>query len=142
MKRAGLEPQLDWISLCYGCSSGSLVPSAHSLATHPFLPQCVEEPEDLIACYLRSLCRSPLICRPILLDFSLDRKPSKILQPGKQTLLAFVIFSMGRKELSHQAVEGELPSLPTKQDIWRIFLELVGVVCACMVVVAGENMFY
>ncbi|NXX82471.1 CTC1 protein, partial [Urocolius indicus] len=39
---------------------------------------CVEEPEDLIACYLRSLCRSPLICRPILLDFSLDRKPSKI----------------------------------------------------------------
>lgn len=48
----------------------------------------------------------------------------------------------GRKELSHQAVEGELPSLPTKQDIWRIFLELVGVVFACMVVVAGENMFY
>ncbi|KAM9245789.1 CST complex subunit CTC1 [Leptosomus discolor] len=42
---------------------------------------CVEEPEDLIACYLRSLCRSPLICRPILLDFSLDRKPSRILQP-------------------------------------------------------------
>ncbi|NXX23276.1 CTC1 protein, partial [Podargus strigoides] len=38
-----------------------------------------EEPEDFIACYLRSLCRSPLICRPVLLDFSLDRKPSKIL---------------------------------------------------------------
>ncbi|NXR13592.1 CTC1 protein, partial [Semnornis frantzii] len=40
---------------------------------------CAEEPEDLVACYLRSLCRSPLICRPILLDFSLDRKPSRIL---------------------------------------------------------------
>ncbi|NXH98772.1 CTC1 protein, partial [Pachycephala philippinensis] len=40
---------------------------------------CLEEPEDLVACYLRNLCRSPLICRPILLDFSLDRKPSKIL---------------------------------------------------------------
>lgn len=62
-----------------------------------FLPQCLEEPEDLVACYLRSLCRSPLICRPILLDFSLDRKPSKILQPGKQVLLAFLIFSVGRK---------------------------------------------
>uniref|UniRef100_A0A8C3JVA7 CST complex subunit CTC1 n=1 Tax=Calidris pygmaea TaxID=425635 RepID=A0A8C3JVA7_9CHAR len=52
-----------------GVSGGSLPPS---------------EPEDFVACYLRSLCRSPLICRPILLDFSLDRKPSKILQPGKQ----------------------------------------------------------
>ncbi|EOB04755.1 Uncharacterized protein C17orf68-like protein, partial [Anas platyrhynchos] len=40
---------------------------------------CVEDPKDPVACYLRSLCRSPLICRPILLDFSLDRKPSKIL---------------------------------------------------------------
>ncbi|XP_009695288.1 PREDICTED: CST complex subunit CTC1 [Cariama cristata] len=50
---------------------------------------CVEEPEDLIACYLRSLCRSPLICRPILLDFSLDRKPSKILQPAPLQLRNF-----------------------------------------------------
>ncbi|NXP56494.1 CTC1 protein, partial [Heliornis fulica] len=39
---------------------------------------CAEEPEDVIACYLRSLCRSPLICRPVLLDFTLDRKPSRI----------------------------------------------------------------
>lgn len=75
----------------------SLPPFEHSLATHSFLPQCLEESEDLVACYLRSLCRSPLICRPILLDFSLDRKPSKILQPGKQLLLAFLIFSVGRK---------------------------------------------
>ncbi|KAM6439400.1 CST complex subunit CTC1 isoform 2-T2 [Rhynochetos jubatus] len=50
---------------------------------------CVEEPEDLVACYLRSLCRSPLICRPILLDFSLDRKPSKILQPAPLQLRNF-----------------------------------------------------
>ena len=88
---AGLDFPLLWVF------SGSLPPSARSLATHPFLPQCVEEPEDLVACYLRSLCRNPLICRPILLDFSLNRKPSKILQPGKQALLAFVIFSVGRK---------------------------------------------
>ncbi|XP_014108757.1 PREDICTED: CST complex subunit CTC1 [Pseudopodoces humilis] len=50
---------------------------------------CLEEPEDLVACYLRSLCRSPLICRPILLDFSLDRKPSKILQPAPLQLRNF-----------------------------------------------------
>ncbi|KAJ7402661.1 hypothetical protein BTVI_84469 [Pitangus sulphuratus] len=50
---------------------------------------CLEEPEDLVACYLRSLCRSPLICRPILLDFSLDRKPSKILQPAPPQLRNF-----------------------------------------------------
>uniref|UniRef100_G1NN75 CST complex subunit CTC1 n=1 Tax=Meleagris gallopavo TaxID=9103 RepID=G1NN75_MELGA len=43
---------------------------------------CVEELEDPIACYLRNLCRSSLISRPILLDFSLDRKPSKVLQPA------------------------------------------------------------
>lgn len=93
----GLKSRLDRISLCSGCSRASLPPSEHSLATHSFLPQCLEEPEDLVACYLRSLCRSPLICRPILLDFSLDRKPSKILQPGKQVLLPFLIFSVGRK---------------------------------------------
>ncbi|XP_054242700.1 CST complex subunit CTC1 [Indicator indicator] len=50
---------------------------------------CAEEPDDLVACYLRSLCRSPLICRPILLDFSLDRKPSRILQPAPLQLRNF-----------------------------------------------------
>ncbi|KAJ7404512.1 CST complex subunit CTC1 isoform X4 [Willisornis vidua] len=50
---------------------------------------CLEEPEDLVACYLRSLCRSPLICRPILLDFSLDRKPSKLLRPAPPQLRNF-----------------------------------------------------
>ncbi|XP_063999461.1 CST complex subunit CTC1 isoform X2 [Pogoniulus pusillus] len=50
---------------------------------------CAEEPEDLVACYLRSLCRSPLICRPILLDFSLDRKPSRILEPAPLPLRNF-----------------------------------------------------
>lgn len=77
--------------------SGAPCPPPHILTTHPFLPQCVEELEDPIACYLRNLCRSSLICRPILLDFSLDRKPSKVLQPGEQTLLAFVIMGVGRK---------------------------------------------
>ncbi|XP_044856987.1 CST complex subunit CTC1 isoform X3 [Mauremys mutica] len=42
---------------------------------------CVEEPQDLVTCYLKSLCRSRAICRPILLAFSLDRKSSKIPQP-------------------------------------------------------------
>ncbi|XP_041570408.2 CST complex subunit CTC1 isoform X2 [Taeniopygia guttata] len=50
---------------------------------------CLEEPEDVVACYLRSLCKSPLICRPILLDFSIDRKPSKILQPAPLQLRNF-----------------------------------------------------
>ncbi|OXB76234.1 UNVERIFIED_CONTAM: hypothetical protein H355_014642 [Colinus virginianus] len=50
---------------------------------------CVEELEDPIACYLRNLCRSSLICRPILLDFSLDRKPSKVLQPAPVQLRNF-----------------------------------------------------
>ncbi|XP_006132979.2 CST complex subunit CTC1 isoform X2 [Pelodiscus sinensis] len=44
-------------------------------------PWCVEEPEDPVTCYLRNLCRSRAISRPMLLDFSLDRKPSKIPQP-------------------------------------------------------------
>lgn len=111
------RPQLNWIFLCCGKSRSSLPPPSHSLATHPFLPQCAEEPEDLVACYLRSLCRSPLICRPILLDFSLDRKPSRILEPGKQTLLAFVILSVGRKgEAVSPGWGGELPSLCTQQD--------------------------
>ncbi|XP_050812675.1 CST complex subunit CTC1 isoform X3 [Gopherus flavomarginatus] len=44
-------------------------------------PGCVEEPQDLVTCYLKSLCRSRAICRPILLAFSLDRKSSKIPQP-------------------------------------------------------------
>nr|XP_041570408.1 CST complex subunit CTC1 isoform X2 [Taeniopygia guttata] len=50
---------------------------------------CLEEPEDVVACYLRSLCKSPLICRPILLDFCIDRKPSKILQPAPLQLRNF-----------------------------------------------------
>lgn len=97
LQHAGCDSQWDWISLCCGCFRGSLPPSTHILTTHPFLPQCVEELEDPIACYLRNLCRSSLICRPILLDFSLDRKPSKVLQPGEQTLLTFVIMGVGRK---------------------------------------------
>ncbi|KAM9020195.1 CST complex subunit CTC1 isoform 2-T2 [Ara ararauna] len=69
---------LEWEALQNCVQSRGSVSIQHGEATGT---GCVEEPEDLIACYLRSLCRSPLICRPILLDFSLDRKPSKILQP-------------------------------------------------------------
>ncbi|XP_056350661.1 CST complex subunit CTC1 isoform X1 [Oenanthe melanoleuca] len=67
---------------------------------------CLEELEDLVACYLRNLCRSPLICRPILLDFSLDRKPSKILQPAPLQLRNF---RCGEMEFVSQV--GPRPSL-------------------------------
>ncbi|XP_028939884.1 CST complex subunit CTC1, partial [Antrostomus carolinensis] len=77
---------LDWEALQKCVQSRGRVSIQHGEATGT---GCVEEPEDLIACYLRSLCRSPLICRPILLDFSLDRKPSKILQPAPLQLRNF-----------------------------------------------------
>ncbi|NXV73586.1 CTC1 protein, partial [Atlantisia rogersi] len=67
---------LDWEALQNCVQSRGRVSIQHGEATGT---GCIEEPEDLIACYLRSLCRSPLICRPILLDFTLDRKPSRIL---------------------------------------------------------------
>ncbi|XP_010085621.1 PREDICTED: CST complex subunit CTC1, partial [Pterocles gutturalis] len=73
--------RLDWEALQNCVQSRGRVSIQHGEATGT---GCIEEPEDFIACYLRSLCRSPLICRPILLDFSLDRKPSKILQPEQQ----------------------------------------------------------
>ncbi|XP_010119602.1 PREDICTED: CST complex subunit CTC1, partial [Chlamydotis macqueenii] len=77
---------LDWEALQNCVQSRGRVSIQHGEATGT---GCVEEPEDFIACYLRSLCRSPLICRPILLDFSLDRKPSKILQPAPLQLRNF-----------------------------------------------------
>ncbi|XP_065482910.1 CST complex subunit CTC1 isoform X2 [Caloenas nicobarica] len=77
---------LEWEALQNCVQSRGRVSIQHGEATGT---GCVEEPEDLIACYLRSLCRSPLICRPILLDFSLDRKPSKILQPAPLQLRNF-----------------------------------------------------
>ncbi|XP_061310191.1 CST complex subunit CTC1 [Pezoporus flaviventris] len=77
---------LEWEALQNCVQSRGSVSIQHGEATGT---GCVEEPEDLIACYLRSLCRSPLICRPILLDFSLDRKPSKILQPDPLQLRNF-----------------------------------------------------
>ncbi|XP_048359755.1 CST complex subunit CTC1 [Sphaerodactylus townsendi] len=40
-------------------------------------PGCMEEPKDLLTWYLRSLCRSPLVCRPLVLAARLDRKPSE-----------------------------------------------------------------
>ncbi|NWX22118.1 CTC1 protein, partial [Aegotheles bennettii] len=67
---------LEWEALQKCVQSRGRVTIQHGEATGT---GWVEEPEDLVACYLRSLCRSPLICRPILLDVSLDRKPSKIL---------------------------------------------------------------
>ncbi|XP_069723006.1 CST complex subunit CTC1 [Phaenicophaeus curvirostris] len=77
---------LDWEALQNCVQSRGSVSIQHEEATGV---GCVEEPEDFIACYLRSLCRSPLICRLILLDFSLDRKPSKILQPAPLQLRNF-----------------------------------------------------
>ncbi|XP_049680626.1 CST complex subunit CTC1 isoform X1 [Accipiter gentilis] len=77
---------LEWEALQNSVQSRGRVSIEHGEATGT---GCVEEPEDLLACYLRSLCRSPLICRPILLDFSLNRKPSKILQPAPPQLRNF-----------------------------------------------------
>ncbi|KAM7180782.1 CST complex subunit CTC1 isoform 1-T1 [Macrochelys suwanniensis] len=57
-------------------------------------PGCEEEPEDLVTCYLRSLCRSRAICRPILLAFSLDRKSSKIPEPDSLQLRRFLCGEM------------------------------------------------
>ncbi|NXL94369.1 CTC1 protein, partial [Alectura lathami] len=71
----GLSP-LEWEAVQSCVQSRGSVSIQYGEATGT---GCVEELEDPIACYLRSLCRSSLICRPILLDFSLDRKPSKIL---------------------------------------------------------------
>ncbi|XP_071415875.1 CST complex subunit CTC1 isoform X2 [Pithys albifrons albifrons] len=76
----------EWEALQNCVQSSGSVSIHHGEATGT---GCLEEPEDLVACYLRSLCRSPLICRPILLDFSLDRKPSKLLQPAPPQLRNF-----------------------------------------------------
>ncbi|XP_062827380.1 CST complex subunit CTC1 isoform X2 [Anolis carolinensis] len=48
-----------------------------------------EEPEDILAWYLRSLCRSPLVCRTIQLTFKLDRKFSRIQEAGPRQLRRF-----------------------------------------------------
>ncbi|XP_054019307.1 CST complex subunit CTC1 [Dryobates pubescens] len=77
---------LEWEALLKCVQRRGSVSIQHGEATGT---GCAEEPEDLVACYLRSLCRSPLICRPILLDFSLDRKPSRILQPAPLQLRNF-----------------------------------------------------
>ncbi|XP_063208473.1 CST complex subunit CTC1 isoform X3 [Chroicocephalus ridibundus] len=77
---------VEWEALQNCVQSRGRVSIQHGEATGT---GCVEEPEDFVACYLRSLCRSPLICRPILLDFRLDRKPSKILQPAPLQLRNF-----------------------------------------------------
>ncbi|XP_010214626.1 PREDICTED: CST complex subunit CTC1 [Tinamus guttatus] len=77
---------LEWEALQNCVQSRGRVSIQHGEATGT---GCLEETEDHIACYLRSLCRSPLICRPMLLDFSLDRKPSKILQPAPLQLRNF-----------------------------------------------------
>uniref|UniRef100_A0A8D0GCP9 CST complex subunit CTC1 n=1 Tax=Sphenodon punctatus TaxID=8508 RepID=A0A8D0GCP9_SPHPU len=52
-------------------------------------PGTVEESEDLLVWYLRSMCRSPAVCRSILLTFSLSRKPSKLDQPDSLQLRRF-----------------------------------------------------
>ncbi|XP_074449529.1 CST complex subunit CTC1 isoform X4 [Larus michahellis] len=77
---------VEWEALQNCVQSRGRVSIQHGEATGT---GCVEEPEDFVACYLRSLCRSPLICRPILMDFRLDRKPSKILQPAPLQLRNF-----------------------------------------------------
>ncbi|XP_077202026.1 CST complex subunit CTC1 isoform X2 [Paroedura picta] len=38
-------------------------------------PGCPEDPEDLLTRYLRTLCKSPLVLRSLVLEARLDRKP-------------------------------------------------------------------
>ncbi|XP_067402084.1 CST complex subunit CTC1 isoform X2 [Emydura macquarii macquarii] len=87
----GLSP-VEWKALQSHVRSRGSVVIQHGGASAR--PGCVEEPEDLVTCYLRSLCRSRAVCRPILLAFSLDRKPSKIPQPDSLQLRRFLCGEM------------------------------------------------
>nr|XP_020645233.1 CST complex subunit CTC1 [Pogona vitticeps] len=51
-------------------------------------PGGTEEHEDVLTWYLRSLCRSPVVCRTILLTCQLDRKPSEVR--GTESLRRFL----------------------------------------------------
>ncbi|XP_066473831.1 CST complex subunit CTC1 [Tiliqua scincoides] len=53
-------------------------------------PGTTDKPEDLLTWYLRSLCRSPLVCRSITMTFKLDRKPPKGHATGSRQLRRFV----------------------------------------------------
>ncbi|XP_044305635.1 CST complex subunit CTC1 isoform X1 [Varanus komodoensis] len=50
----------------------------------------MEEPEDLVTWYLRNLCRSLVVCRPILLTFRLDRMPVEVHEAGAIQLRRFL----------------------------------------------------
>nr|XP_034996565.1 CST complex subunit CTC1 isoform X2 [Zootoca vivipara] len=52
-------------------------------------PGQTEEREDMFTWYLRSLCRSPIVCRPVLLTFRPDRKPLGDHEAGSGQLRRF-----------------------------------------------------
>ncbi|KAJ6658353.1 hypothetical protein lerEdw1_020625 [Lerista edwardsae] len=45
-------------------------------------PGSADKSDDLLTWYLRSLCRSPVVCRSILMTFKLDRKPPEGYKAG------------------------------------------------------------
>ncbi|XP_053154821.1 CST complex subunit CTC1 isoform X2 [Hemicordylus capensis] len=52
-------------------------------------PGSTEKPEDLLTWYLRSLCKSPVVCRAIRLAFRLERKPPEVHEAGSVQLRRF-----------------------------------------------------
>ncbi|XP_061494299.1 CST complex subunit CTC1 isoform X2 [Rhineura floridana] len=51
----------------------------------------MEEHEEVFTWYLRSLCRSPAVCRSILLTLKLDRKPPEVQKAGSRQLRRFYL---------------------------------------------------
>nr|XP_060619364.1 CST complex subunit CTC1 isoform X1 [Anolis sagrei ordinatus] len=73
-----------------------------------------EEHEDILTWYLRSLCRSPLVCRTIQLTFKLDRKFSKIQEAGPRQLRKFCLNEL--EFLSHVRAACNLLCLNIQED--------------------------
>ncbi|KAH0628614.1 hypothetical protein JD844_009972 [Phrynosoma platyrhinos] len=84
-------------------SKGSVYVQPNSASSGP---RSTEEPEDMVTWYLRSLCRSPVVCRTIQLTFQLDRKFSKVQETGLGQLRRFCLNEL--EFLSHTRTESNL----------------------------------
>ncbi|XP_062984912.1 CST complex subunit CTC1 [Elgaria multicarinata webbii] len=82
----GLSPKEWGVMQKHLQSKGSVFIQHNEVSTGPGRR---EELEDLFTWYLRSLCRSPLVCRSILLTFRLDKKPAEVPEAGPRQLRRF-----------------------------------------------------